>query len=142
MAHQDASESVESATEGPARGEVRSPPTPVRASLGDPQGDPTPGVPLETTCTLEVDGRSWTVEVGGKSRSGAASASAPILLLVFRKNEDAGEARDAWVVGRSLTDLTDLQLDEAFRRSAPVSEEAWASKPLFPEAGTRGGKDG
>lgn len=91
---------------------------------------------------VEVDGVSWVAIVGGMTRSGAGSASAPILLLQFRpRDAAAGAPREVWVVGGSLADLTDLQIEAAFRRSAEAPE-AWARKPLFPEAASRSGKDG
>ena len=84
----------------------------------------------------------WTVRVGGMSRSGAALAAAPILLVLFERAGGGDEARrEAWVVGRSLEDLTELQMEAALRRSTPAQSE-WSRKPIFPESGSRSGKDG
>lgn len=117
-------------------------PTPVRASMADEKGEPGAGSPAPSEVALEVDGASWVAGVDGMTRSGAGAASAPILLLRFQSRDpEAPGPREAWVVGRSLADLTDLQLEAAFRRSTPIPE-AWARKSLFPEAGSRTGKDG
>jgi hypothetical protein len=127
----------------PAReGTPPTPPTPVRAFLGDAGGD-TPAVePLASEASLEVDGVPWTVTVAGKSRSGAAEGPAPILLLRFEVPAGAeAEPREAWAVGRALGELTERQLERAFRTSRPAPT-AWNRKPLFPEAGSRSGKDG
>lgn len=131
-----------SAAPEPARGGAPPPPTPVRASLGAETGGTVAEEPSTTTAEVEVDGVSWTVRVGGMSSSGAAGAAAPILLLRFESREEGDAApRESWVVGRSLRELTELQIEAAFGRSAPAPE-AWSRKPIFPEAGSRSGKDG
>lgn len=110
--------------------------------MGDDKSEETPRTEVvRDTAELEVEGARWTARVGGKSRSGAALASAPILLVRFECADDAGaRPRQAWVVGASLGKLTPLQVEAAFRASE-VAEEPWARKPLFPEAGSRSGRD-
>lgn len=140
MGHPHDRDSQEFAVPAAAGGEAHPRPTPVRASLGDPQGDAKRPEAARTTAEFEADGASWSVHVGGKGRSGAASA--PILLLVFERIRGGDpEMREAWVVGNSLADLTDLDVDGAFGRSMPTPVP-WSQKPLFPEAGSRGGRDG
>lgn len=142
MAHHDESTPQRVATPVPARDGAPPLPTPVRASLGDDQAGVRRAEATRTTVELEVDGTSWTASVGGMSRSGATLASAPTLLLRFDRTGGGDESpREAWVVGRSLADLTDLQVEVAFGRSRPAPE-AWERKPLFPEAGSRSGKEG
>lgn len=140
MAHRDDRDPASSTIPLVAKDEAHPLPTPVRASLGDAQGDTRPEDAPRTTADFEADGASWSVRVGGKGRSGAASA--PILLLLFEKSGGSeGDAREAWIVGDSLAHLTELEVEGAFRKSAPTPG-AWSQKPLFPEAGSRSGKDG
>ena len=141
MVQDDASDEPNPSAPIPARGPAPPPPTPVRASLGDAPvgGTAEPAVPMTE---IEVDGTAWSVRVDGKSRSGAALASAPILFLRFERTDGVeGPSREAWAVGRALSDLTEFQVEEAFRKSAP-DPGTWTRKPLFPETGSRGGRDG
>lgn len=126
-----------------ARDAAHGVPTPVRASLGEENdlGHPDGLAAKDVPVALEMDGVDWTVDVGGISRSGAASAAASILLLRFRTTDGTAAEREAWVVAKRLADLTELQLDEAFRSSTPAPDP-WLAKPIFPEAGSRSGRDG
>lgn len=111
--------------------------------MGDDKGEEVQRTEVvRDTAELEVEGVQWTARIGGKSRSGAALAPAPILLVRFECADDTGAPpREAWVVGASLGDLTPLQVEAAFLASE-VAGEPWVPKPLFPEAGSRSGKDG
>ncbi|HKJ01200.1 MAG TPA: hypothetical protein VJ997_02060 [Longimicrobiales bacterium] len=142
MVSDDSAASRPARTPVPARAGAAPPPTPVRTSLGDERGEAAHEEAPRATVQVHVDGTSWTARVGGVTRSGAGGASAPILLLRFEA-EGGGEetAREAWVVGRSLAGLSELQLEAACRRSEPAPAN-WVRKPLFPEAGSRSGKDG
>lgn len=126
----------------PAREGGHTPPTPVRASLADERAEAVAPSTPKNEVVLEVDGASWSASVEGMTRFGAGSASAPVLVLRFRPRDAGVEGvREAWVVGTSLADLTDLQLEAAFRRSG-AAPQSWERKALFPEAGSRSGKDG
>lgn len=140
MGQRDDRDSPDFTTPLTTRDEAHPLPMPVRASLGDTQGEAREGGGPRTTAEFEADGASWSARVGGKGRSGAASA--PMLLLVFERTGGGDdEMREAWVVGNSLADLTDLEMEGAFRKSTPTPV-GWSRKPLFPEAGSRSGRDG
>lgn len=129
----------------PAREPATTVPTPIRESLSDsPGGHGTVEEERGPTVarTLEEAGATWTAQAVGVARSGAAGASALILLVRFEPPEGGSHPpREVWVVARSLSDLSDGQLEEAFGRSVPAAEP-WRAKPLFPEAGSKGGRDG
>jgi len=104
------------------------PSEPVRASAADVE--------------LEADGERWTVRVIGRSVSGPASAPMPFLLLgFFHTDEPSAPRREALLVGRDLTDLTELELLAAWhsgRSPRPPGER----RPFFPEVAGKGGKEG
>lgn len=118
-----------------------SPPTPVRAVMA---ASPPPGAARQEggEATVEADGVRWAVRVLGRSWAGSASAAAHLLLVGFFHPEDAAvPRREALVVARSLTQLTELQLEAAWR-TAQAPQPADTRKPLFPEIAAKGGKEG
>jgi len=102
----------------PARGK----PTPARSRSGDPPvSEPEADV---AESTVVVDGVTWTVRVSGRSGS-ASGMSPPLLLLDFRSGDgDGGAELEALVVGRSLSGLSEEQLESAL---------AGAEKPRDPD---------
>lgn len=114
-------------------------PTPVRDLMrpdeaeAESSASPSPAPP--PSVELEIDGIAWRVEVVGRTRSGTApDTGAPLLLLRFRR-ETEGEGREAereaWAVSRSLSDLSELQLEELFGRSRPMPEDRDEAAPEF-----------
>lgn len=101
---------------------TRGKPTPVRELNGDPS--PPPAEIDVAEVGLDVDDRSWTVRVLG--RSGGGSGSTPPLLLLGFWTVGDGErpSREALVVGRSLTNLAQETLRTAL---------SGASEPRDPE---------
>lgn len=91
---------------------------------------------------LEVDGERWTVRVLGCSVAGPASAPLPFLLLgFFSADEPSAPRREALLVGRSLSDLTELELLAAWHSGRPP-RPAGERPPFFPEISSKGGKEG
>ena len=68
--------------------------------------------------TVDVDGITWTVRVQGRS-GGTSTVSAPLLLLGFWKAESATSPpdREALVVGRALTDMSEGEFESALAQS-------------------------
>ena len=98
-------------------------PTPVRELASTP-----PAVEVEADlaqATVRTEEGPHSVRVVG--RSGRSTRSAvPLLLLGFWPEESTDEEppREALVVGKLLSDLTEFQLEAAFRRSrAPLDPE-------------------
>ena len=103
-------------------------PTPVRA-LGK-AGASAPAVePDLTEAVIEVEGRSWTVRVLGRSGRGGIGGAPPLLLVGFweQGSVDSGHAREALVVGRTLAELSASRLEGAFARAAPPRARARGS---------------
>ena len=121
------------------RGSALSPPTPVRAVMG-PASTPAEEVaaPPPPDVHVAVDGVRWAVRTLGRS----GTASAPLLLLGFFHPDDPPEPRrEALVVARRLEELTELQLEAAWRASGPYVPPG-TRRPFFPEIAARGVKDG
>jgi hypothetical protein len=132
---------IAGAAPGEEEGAPPSPPTPVRSAMAAP---PSPEAARQASggVVLEADGIRWAVRVLGRSSSGSASAAAPLLLLGFFHPEDAAlPTREALVVARALAQLTELQLDAAWRTGQPPQPPG-TRKPIFPEITAKGGKDG
>jgi hypothetical protein len=125
-------------------------PTPARALLEDAEtGHPQPAsasgpkespVPSTTSdaeeTTLEADGARWVVRVLGRSRTGSAAGTAPLLLLSFRREgSDDGEL-EGLAVGHSLATLGDDLLLTALRRGRRPPDPG-RRKEIFPELGGR-----
>lgn len=115
-------------------------PKPVRAAMGSaptPPEEVSPR-PIPTEATVEVDGARWVIRELG--RSGSSSAS---LLLVgfFHPEETDGPRREAWVVAKGLEQLTELQLEAAWRSGRPFVPPG-TRRPFFPEIADRSSKDG
>jgi hypothetical protein len=72
--------------------------------------------------TVEVHGTLWTVRVQGRS-GGGSSAKPPLLLLGFWRvaTVDSQPDREAMVVGRRFSDLTDGDLETALAESRDPS---------------------
>jgi len=126
------------------QGESASTPTPVRELMG---ADPLPArargdgdLPVEQEpvgAAFRAEGVDWIAEVMGKTRTGEASDSGAVLLLLgFRQvrsgsrggssvereqggPEEGAPEREAWSVARSLDDLSEVQLVELLARSRP-----------------------
>ena len=115
---------------------ARARPRPVRPTDDDL---PTEGEAESKFTEIQVAGEHWVVHVAGASLAGESSGSvAPLLLLTFAR---AGEAEhptsEVMVAGRTLSDLSDLQLENAFRQARPHEPE-WSGRPIF--GATRRGK--
>lgn len=116
-------------------------PTPVRALEDTPQppgGEP--GPPPETT-TFESGGRVWVAEVVGQG-SGPGRGDGPGMLLLKLEPEEPGDdsgAREAWLVGERLSELTESHLERALAHSEPWREERGPT-PFFTEEGGRRGR--
>lgn len=118
-----------------------SPPTPVRSVMAA-SPPPEAAWPAGEETVLEADGVNWTVRVLGRSLAGSASAAAHLLLVGFFHPEDAAlPRREALVVARSLAQLTELQLEAAWK-TAQAPQAAGTRKPIFPEIAAKGGKEG
>ena len=123
------------------QGAPPSPPTPVRSAMAAPPS-PEAARQAREEAVLEADGTRWAVRVLGRSSSGSASAAAPLLLLGFFHPEDPDLPRkEALVVARALTQLTELQLEAAWR-AGQTPQPPGTRKPIFPEIAAKGGKDG
>ncbi len=116
----------------PAGPQAPGKPPPARAMSGE-RAPPTPEADA-SEATLEVEGRTWTVRVLG--RSGRASgASAPLLQLGFWAAESEEDpVLEVLVVGTSLAGLSESQLEVALTRAAPPADPA-RERPFFAEAG-------
>jgi hypothetical protein len=117
-------------------------PTPVRELMGAEssppraRGDADP--PVERTplrAVFRTEGEEWIAEEIGKTRTGEASDSGAVLLLLgFHRAGDVGAGdesaegeqgaprgdepeREAWSVARSVEDLSEVQLVELLARS-------------------------
>lgn len=91
---------------------------------------------------LEVDGEHWTVRVLGRSVAGPVSAPLPFLLLgFFAADEPSTLRREALLVGRSLSDLTELEILAAWHSGRPPRPPG-ERPPFFPEIAGKGGKEG
>lgn len=116
-------------------------PTPVRALEDTPKpSGGEPGPPPERT-TFESGGRVWFAEVVGQG-SGPGHGDGPGLLLLKLEPEEPGkpsEAREAWLVGARLAELTESHLERALARSEPWREERGPA-PFFTEEGGRRGR--
>lgn len=122
--------SARATSEGDAR------PTPVRASLDGHEGTSGGADPEEEEIQLALDGSEWVVRVNGRTRAGVAVGGAPILMLGFFDDPAATVPRlEALVVGRSLSDMSEGQIDAAFRLARPPSDPA--KEDFFPEASSR-----
>lgn len=116
-------------------------PTPVRA-LEDtprPRGEE-PGPPPERA-TFESEGRSWVAEVVGQA-GGPGPGDGPGLLLLRLEPEEPGDGpgpREAWLVGKRLSELTESHLERALARSEPW-REGREPAPFFTEEGGRRGR--
>ena len=116
-------------------------PTPVRALEDTPRprgGEP--GPPPERT-TFESAGRVWVAEVVGQG-GGPGRGVGPGLLLLKLEPEEPGhdsEAREAWLVGERLSELTESHLERALARSEPWREKREPA-PFFTEEGGRRGR--
>lgn len=90
---------------------------------------------------LDVDGAVWRVRIVGRSGR-AEGRSPPLLVLGFWPSDDAGPepAREAAVVARTLGELGDPRLREAFGHASPPPPRD-RRKPFFDSGngGRRGG---
>ncbi len=95
-----------------------------------------PGPPPERT-TFERDGRAWVAEVVGQ----AGGVRPGLLLLKLEPEEPGGDsrAREAWLVGERLSELTESHLERALARSEPWRERREPA-PFFTEEGGRRGR--
>lgn len=114
-------------------------PKPVRAAMGDV---PAPAEEVSARpapeVVLEADDARWVVRELGR----AGSSKAPFLLVGFFLPGEADEPRrEAWVVAKGLEQLTELQLEAAWRSGGP-SVPPGTRRPFFPEIADRGAKDG
>jgi hypothetical protein len=126
----------------PAREADPRPPQPVEAAEPAPSPAPEPGPAPVEEVEVEADGERWTVRVGGRGRTGAATAAVPLLLLTFRRDGGGDAALESMVVGRALGDLTDDDLRAALRRGRRPPEPG-TRKEIFPEVGGRNrGREG
>lgn len=90
------------------------------------------------TRDFEYDGESWTAELSGRTRSGTPPDSgAPLMLVRFRPTEsEAPEDLQAWAVGRTLDELSDVQLAELAGRAQPLPPSSDPA-PRAPSARSR-----
>lgn len=115
----------------------KSTPTPARALLEEAErGEDGARAPEPEETTLELDGEPWRVQIRGRSRTGAATGAAPLLLVAFSRAGDEAPERESLVVGRSLAELGSEALLAAFHRSRPPSDPG-SHKEIFPEVGGR-----
>jgi len=105
---------------------------PVAPRVASPDEKPDDG-----EATVEVDGTLWTVRVQGRS-GGGSSAKPPLLLLGFWRvaTVDSQPDREAMVVGRRFSDLTDGDLETALAESRDPSVVD-RSKAFFSEISER-----
>lgn len=92
---------------------------------------PEPPAPDVEEAHVEVDGRTWTVRVLG--RSGRVSrGEAPLLLLGFWDDEpgEAPPPLEVTVVGRTLGALTPACLGDALAKASPPPSPG-RRKPFF-----------
>lgn len=97
--------------------------------------------PEEGEVRLCAEGIEWTIRVRGRGRAGAKSGPAPLLVLGFFDDPTAEEPRrEALVVARRLSDMSERQLEGAFRIARPPTEPG--SRGFFPETTSRRKSDG
>ena len=115
------------------------PPIPARESL-DSSGSASPGQ-LESSVTsvsMDLDGEEWTVRVDGRDRAGSPPSDASLLLLGFYHHPGAeSPEREGWVVGRDLSEVSDMSLERAYREGRPPSDPKSRAQ-LFPETASKG----
>ncbi len=106
----------------------------------DPSGAAS-SAPLEqaiTSVKMELDGEEWTVRVEGRDRAGSPPSDASLLLLGFYRTAEAeGPEREAWVVGRDLSEISGMSLEGAYREGRPPPEPGSRAE-LFPETASKG----
>ena len=128
------------ARSGPPQATAPSPPTPVRSALGPTAAAAhrTAAPAMSAEVCLEVEGDRWMVRELGRS----GSLKAPLVLLgFFRPDAPEEPSREAMVAARAVGDLSELQLEAAWRASI-AHVRAGTRRPFFAEISGRGGKDG
>lgn len=115
-------------------------PTSVRQLTADAQATPPAAAVEPEVVAFEVaGGASWTARAMGASIGPRGTAAAPLLLLRFTRDKEEGVEstksegsgdKQAWVPGRTLSDLSVEQLVDAFRTARPWSESA-GTRPFF-----------
>jgi hypothetical protein len=87
---------------------------------------------------MELDGREWTVRVDGRDRAGSPPSDASLLLLGFYRTPEAeSPEREGWVVGRDLSDVSELNVERAYRDGRPPPDPSRRAE-LFPETASKG----
>lgn len=121
--------------EDPAAG----PPRPIRESLHPSSAASKEQVePSLTSVDVELDGEQWTVRVEGRDRAGSPPSDASLLLLGFYRTPEAGSPeREGWVIGRDLSDLSEVRLERAYREGRPPPDPSRRAE-LFPETASKG----
>ena len=115
------------------------PPRPIRESLG-PSGAASgeQHEPPLTSVVVDVDGEEWTVRVDGRDRVGSPPSDASLLLLGFYRTPEAGSPeREGWVIGRNLSDVSEVKLERACREGRPPPDPSRRAE-LFPETASKG----
>jgi len=87
---------------------------------------------------MHLDGEQWTVRVDGRDRAGSPPSDASLLLLGFyRTSEAEGPEREGWVVGRDLSEVSEMSLEQAYRDGRPPPDPNSRAE-LFPETASKG----
>ncbi len=101
-----------------ARPEGDAKPTPVRKALGDSGAGQEVAPPSRRT--FVCDGVDWVAETAGAALAGAAGdAAAMVILVLFQKEDDKDPSKEALIPRRSLDELSELELVEAFEAAVP-----------------------
>ena len=91
-----------------------------------------------TSVSVDLDGEEWNVRVDGRDRAGSPPSVASLLLLGFYRESGAeSPEREGWVVGRDLSEVSEMSLERAYREGRPPPDPKSRAE-LFPETASKG----
>lgn len=101
--------------------------------------DPLGAGPEPVEVSISVSGVPWNVRAEGHTRAAHGAGGVPLLLVRYSRPDGEEPGRQAWIVGRCLSEVPEARLAEGLREAKPWVDPP-SDRPFFDSASGRRGR--